>query len=378
MRGALQRRTLSALAAIVTLVVLAPACSQRSDRNPSDYPTRNWEPASADELARWSSAELAIARDRIEKLPNASFMIIEGGHVVLEYGDLTAVTYLASIRKSVLAMLFGNYVAARTIDLDKNLLALDIDDVGGLTAEEKQATVRDLLSARSGVYHAASNPGDDLVDAPGRGTQRHGTYFLYNNWDFNVLGTIFEQETKQDIYDAFERDLARPLGMQDFERSLQVKYNDSSKSRHAAYHIYLSTRDMARIGYLMLRNGEWRGRQLVPRAWVREITRVVTPLHRMNPEKRRSGRFGYGLLWWVFDGKYATGPYEGAYMARGALGQHITVLPKLDMVIVHKTRPGTDTIPQPDVKYPAVTVDEYLELLDMIVRARCGSLTTCR
>ena len=40
---------------------------------------------------------------------------------------------------------------------------MGIDEIGGLTEEEKQATVRDLLTARSGIYHPASNDGDDLA-----------------------------------------------------------------------------------------------------------------------------------------------------------------------------------------------------------------------
>ena len=62
-------------------------------------------------------------------------------------------------------MLYGNYVASGRVRLDKTLAELGLDDIGGLTAREKEATIEDLLSARSGVYHAASNPGDNLADA---------------------------------------------------------------------------------------------------------------------------------------------------------------------------------------------------------------------
>ena len=51
--------------------------------------------------------------------------------------------------------------------------------------------------------------------APVRGSQKPGTYNLYSNWDFNALGTIFEKKTGRSIYDAFESDIARPIGMQD-------------------------------------------------------------------------------------------------------------------------------------------------------------------
>jgi CubicO group peptidase (beta-lactamase class C family) len=290
-------------------------------------------------------------------------MAVAGGRVLVSYGDVQTLSYLASVRKSVLSMLYGNYVANGTVRLDKTLAELGMDDVGGLTDAEKQATIRDLLSARSGVFHAASNAGDDLASAPPRGSQPHGSYMLYSNWDFNAVGAIFEQETGRNIYDALESDLARPIGMQDWDRSAQRKSGDETQSRFLAYHMYLSTRDMARIGYLMLRDGNWAGRQLVPRDWVEKSTSAITPVGEMNPTSRRSGPFGYGYLWWVWDGLAANGPYAGAFTGLGAVGQHITVLPALDLVVAHKTRPGG----------ASVSHGQFLEVLDLLVRARCPS-----
>ena len=57
--------------------------------------------------------------------------------------------------------------------------------------EEKEATVNDLITARSGVYHPASNGGDSK-NKPERGTYKHGEHYLYNNWDFNFAGTALE------------------------------------------------------------------------------------------------------------------------------------------------------------------------------------------
>ena len=53
--------------------------------------------------------------------------------------------------------------------------------------------------------------------------------------------------------------------MEDFDRAAQRKMGDTTRWVHLAYHMFLSTRDMARLGYLMLREGNWKGRQLVPR-----------------------------------------------------------------------------------------------------------------
>jgi CubicO group peptidase (beta-lactamase class C family) len=356
--------------AVALLTLVGPSCAHQSQPTTSPtiaatsapFPGATWNRIADPTAVGWAPADLDSVRSRLASLPTTGFMAVVGGRVLMEYGDVETVSYLASVRKSVLSMLFGNYVARGQVRLDRTLADIGIDDLGKLTPEERQATVRDLLMARSGVYHPASNAGDDLASAPPRGSQRPGGYYLYSNWDFNALGTIFEKETGRGIYDALETDLARPIGMQDFDRSLHRRTGDTTKSVHLAYHMHFSTRDMARLGYLMLRHGNWAGRQLVPRDWVRESTRALTPVTEMNPPQRRSGPFGYGYLWWVWDGSAATGPYAGAYTGLGAVGQHITVLPALDMVVAHKTRPAGGR---------SVSHAQYRAVLDVLVRARC-------
>lgn len=351
---------------VAGLLACAPGPAPRAAPAPAAaagqvvYPGADWSRA-APGSAGFSQAGLDSVRAYLGTISTTGAMVVASGRVVFEYGNVEELSYLASARKSVLSMLFGNYVASGKIRLDKSLKQLGIDDIGGLTEEEKEATIEDLLGARSGVYHAASNPGDNLADAPPRGSQKHGTYYLYSNWDFNALGDIFEQETGRLIYDALETDLARPIGFQDWNRAVQVRNGDTTLSIHKAYHMNLSTRDMARLGYLMLREGSWQGRQVVPADWVRRSTTPVTRWNEMNPASLRNGRFGYGFLWWVFDGPTATGPWKGAYSAMGAVGQYITVLPALDLVVVHKTKPGQGR---------SVTREQWLNFLAMVVAAR--------
>ena len=160
---------------------------------------------------------------------------------------------------------------------------------------------------------------------------------LYSNWDFNAAGAVFEQLTRRDIYDELQAQLATPLQFEDWDRSAQHKAGDLTVSKYPAYPIWVSTRDMARIGYVMLHEGDWNGRQVISRDWARRIISVVTPVGEMNPIDRRDGYFGYGTMWWVWDGPKAVGPFQGAYTARGAIGQWITVFPSLNLVLAHKT-----------------------------------------
>lgn len=304
------------------------------------FPGESWEEVRRQDLAAygWSPEVLRRTYEFIRDSANTTgLVVVDRGRVVFTYGDVEELSYLASARKSILAMLYGKWVENGTIDLDRTLGELGMDDVGGLLDVERRATVQDLITARSGVYHAASNGGDDLASAPERGSQEPGTYMLYNNWDFNAAGAAFELLSGHDIYDELEAQLAIPLQFEDWDRTAQRKSGDLEVSRNAAYHMWLSTRDMARVGYLMLREGIWNGRPVLSSDWVRRITSVVTPLGEMNPVRRRDGYFGYGTMWWVWDGPRAVGPFEGAYTARGAIGQWISVFPALDLVVAHKT-----------------------------------------
>ncbi len=304
------------------------------------FPGETWEYVGRRDLEAygWSSEVLRRTTAFIRDESNTTgLVVVDRGQVVYQYGDIEELSYVASVRKSILSMLYGYWVENGTIDLETTLEGLNFDDIGGLMPVEMQATIHNLITARSGVYHRASYSGDDLRQAPPRGSEEPGTYMLYSNWDFNAAGAVFEQLTGRNIYDELQAQLAMPLQFEDWDRSRQQKAGNLRVSQNPAYPIWNSTRDMARIGYLMLREGNWDGEQVVPRDWARRIVSVVTPLEEMNPASRRDGYLGYGYMWWVFDGSRAVGPFEGAYTARGAWGQWITVFPSLNLVLAHKT-----------------------------------------
>lgn len=334
------RRLRPVLQALLLAVALsAPTLAQVATA--PVFPGAEWEYVRRpQELAAygWDAQALRALSAFIRDSANTTgLVVVDRGRVVFTYGDVEELSYLASCRKSILSILYGYWVGNGTIDLEKTIGELGMDDVGGLLPIEKRARVLDLITARSGVYHAASNGGDDLSSAPERGSQEPGTYQLYSNWDFNAAGAVFEKLTGRDIYDELQAQLAIPLRFEDWDRSAQRKSGDLSVSVNPAYHIWLSTRDMARVGLLMLHDGSWNGHQVIDADWARRIHSVVTPLEEMHPLARRDRYFGYGYMWWVWDGPRAVGPFEGAYTARGALGQWITVLPALDLVIAHKT-----------------------------------------
>lgn len=344
------------------------------------YPGRTWQQWNRPEDAGFSTETIQTTRTLLNSFDTTSMVIAKGGKIAFTYGDPKEVDYTASIRKSILAMLFGKYVENGTIDLNATLEKLDFNDIGGLSVIERQATILHLIAAKSGIYHTGSNPGDDTADAPPRDSQIPGTYFLYNNWDFNAAGAIFEKLTGKNIYDALQQDLAIPIGMEDFDRTIQQKTGDPKKSLYPAYYIWLSTQDMARIGYLMLHKGRWEDQQVIPKNWVERIISVETPSADINSKRiQQEGLFEFGLMWWIFK-EDSTRPWtKGAFMARGAYGQYITVIPALDVVVAHKTsinledkeawdRYMKDHAQEEPENRSNVSMAQYMQILDSLFK----------
>jgi CubicO group peptidase (beta-lactamase class C family) len=133
------------------------------------------------------------ARRYFNGLATGSAMVVEHGRVVAEWGNPARRVKVSSIRKSFLSALYGIHVRAGRLDLMKTLAHLGIDDRPPLTAAEKTGTLRMVLQARSGVYHAyVGGLIEDRDAMPPRGSHPPGSFWYYNNWDFNVLGTVFE------------------------------------------------------------------------------------------------------------------------------------------------------------------------------------------
>jgi CubicO group peptidase (beta-lactamase class C family) len=303
------------------------------------YPGENWDMAATPEELGWSSEKLAQARVYSERIGSAAVMIVDDGIVVDAWGDITRNYSCHSMRKSLLSALYGIYVAEGKIDISTTLQELRIDDHTPLTEEEKQATVADLLEARSGVYIPAAGEAPIMkATRPERGSHAPGTFWHYNNWDFNALGTIFDQQTRErNIYQAFKTRIADPIRMQDY-RAESLRYGYEPYSVHPYYGFRMSTRDLARFGLLFLRQGRWDDQQVISADWVREST---------TSHSRTGLDGGYGYMWWtgvrggLFPNVYVKGH---SFYASGYRGHNVIVLPYRNLVVVHRVNTDQQAI----------------------------------
>ncbi len=324
-----------------------------------------WRQYAAPEEAGWSALKLEQCRQFAERSGSAAVFVVYRGHVLAAWGETERRFKCHSVRKSLLSALYGPYVAENRINLDKTLAELNIDDRQTLTSDEKQARIIDLLRARSGVYHpAAKEPRGMKTNRPARGAHAPGEHFWYNNWDFNTLGVIFEQEAGERIFDAFKSRIADRIGMQDLRRRDFSYQLEPSSSIHPAYAFRMSARDLARFGQLFLQQGRWKQRQVIPESWVRQSTTA-------HSNTERPGDYGY--MWWV----YSSGGFrEGTtldslnglnkFAASGTGGQFVLVVPKAELVFVH--RGDTDN-------GDGVQGGQIWELAEMILDAKTGPAT---
>jgi CubicO group peptidase (beta-lactamase class C family) len=302
---------------IAALVVIAGAAHAE--------PAAHWQDADPVALG-WSLDKLNAAKAAAGISPTVAVMIVEGDRVVVRWGDVKRKANVHSVRKSLLAALYGAPVADGRIKLDATLADLDFDDKPPvLTEAEKQATVRDLLEARSGVYHpAAYETAEMKAKRPERGSHAPGTFWYYNNWDFNALGAIYRKATGEDILASFAERIATPIGMEDFTAA-DGRYEYGPSSVYPAYRFKLSAEDAARFGLLIEKGGRWDGKELVSSSWIDEATRAYSQTDEASP--------GYGYLWWTLP------PDTGGFAALGFGGNAIAVIPERHLVIVRVADP---------------------------------------
>jgi CubicO group peptidase (beta-lactamase class C family) len=290
-------------------------------------PKENWEKYKHMEQSGFSEEKLAIAKTYYDSLNSSAFLIIQNGKVVADWGDINRRFIIHSTRKGILNSLYGIYSENGTIDLNKTIGEIGITDKDSLSKLEKSAKIIHLLKARSGIYHkAAAEPSwvDDY--RPIRNSVQPDSLWFYNNWDFNVLGTIFEQLTQTSIYEAFYNDIAVPLQMQDYRIMDGEYYYELEHSNHPAYHLKMSARDLARYGQLFLQLGLWNDKQILSKKWVTNSTYPVSK-HGGGGE---IGRW-YGWLWNVSE------YYQDykMYYAAGVGGQFLAIFPTEDLILVN-------------------------------------------
>ncbi|RKL69305.1 serine hydrolase [Salipaludibacillus neizhouensis] len=287
-----------------------------------------WESHDSVDEAGFNPDALNEARKYYESINSTAAMVIYKGKILFSWGDVAKSTNAHSIRKGFLSALIGIEENKGTLILNNTLEDYQIDDKPPLSFLEKQAMLSHLLTSTSGIYLPAGEESWGMrIARPSRGSHLPGDFYYYNNWDFNALGTIYNDQTGRDLFEDFAEKLAKPLEMEDFELSHTNYKYENTRSQHPSYLFRMSARDMARFGQLYLQEGEWNGEQIVPKEWIKKSTTAQTDVP-------SNTIFDYGYLWWVA----TEAPFSDLkmYSAVGRYGQSIDIIPELDLVFVNR------------------------------------------
>ena len=242
---------------------------------------------------------------------------------------------LRSITKSVTSLLVG--IAAsegRFPPLDSSVYDYFPEHRSLRTPDKAALTFRHLLMMAAGLdwdenlpyTHPrnseiqmlnSSDPVGFVLKQPMRNPP--GTAFSYNGGATTVLGAALERATRSRIED-FARDrLFKPLGISDTE---WVRMPNGMTS--TASGLRLRPRDTAKLGKLLLAQGNWNGRQVVPAAWIAEST---------QPRLDVDFFFKYGYQWWSATSRMAGRAYPWT-AGVGWGGQRLFAQPDLDLVVM--------------------------------------------
>lgn len=334
-----------------TLLLLAgcgapTAPAQVLDSGAQYVPGATWRtaaPASAGfDGARVSALTRDVSAGRFGAIDG--LLIVRHGYLIVEhYSGWTReqAHTMQSVTKSVTSLLFG--IAAQqepTLALDRPVLDLfpQYGAPANDDASKRALTLRHLLTMRTNLgfweqpYPGSPldqlnrSPGDwvkFILDRPMLGSP--GAVWGYNSGAAIVACGAIREATGEPLEGFARRELFEPLGIVN-ESWFKSPFDGLT---HCGGGLNLRPVDLARIGYLVLRNGRWGDRQIVSTSWIQESTQ---PYSRGSPVFFSPFGSGYGYFWWLFPGSRG-GTDSGVIAASGSGGQWLFVVPSLDLVV---------------------------------------------
>lgn len=327
----------------------SPGIAPASASTQAYWPAKEWRTSTPEEMGM-DSEILAGMFQQVEtqQLNLHSLLIVRNGSLVTEsyFHPYTKdqPQGIQSVTKSVISTLVGIAIQQGYIqNTDQKLVSFFPDQkIANLGEEKKAITLKDLLSLTAGLkcndspfsgevgMEQSSNWVQFMLDVPM--TEQPGTKFNYCGGAVHLLSAILQKTTGMTARDFANRFLFEPLGIAQVPESRWSM--DPQGISTGPYGLYLTPRDLAKLGYLYLQNGKWNDQQIISADWVKAAT--------ANHTIKDNG-LKYGYLWTI-------DPAQGSYSALGFAGQEIYVIPGKNLVVVFtaalpSTQPDMDFLP---------------------------------
>ncbi|MHC4888582.1 MAG: serine hydrolase [Planctomycetota bacterium] len=330
----MRRQAAVALAMIVIVLTTSPSVGQGGAV--AIWPTPTWGRAAPEEVGM-DAAILRTARD-YALTGGGSGCIIRDGRVVMQWGDQKQRYDLKSTTKAIGVTAVGLALKDGKIK-SLNDTAKKYHPGFGIPPESNAGTGwLDKIT----LFHLATQTAG--FDKPGGYTKllfEPGTKWSYSdggpNWLAECITLVYGQDLNTLMFErVFEPIGVKPNDLTWRNNTYRPKEINGIKRREFGSGISANVDAMARLGYLYLRRGLWRDKQIIPASFVdmaRTVPRVVRGLAVVKPESYFNASDHYGLLWWNnADGTMDNVPRD-AYWSWGLYDSLIIVIPSLDIVV---------------------------------------------
>ncbi len=301
----------------------------------SGFPGKQWPTATPSDVGL-DAEPLRAARD-YALTGGGSGYITRHGKLVMTWGDLDRRYDLKSTTKSIGVTALGLAIADHKMSLSDKA----VKHQPGFAVPPKSNRATGWIE-RISIRHLATQTAG--FEKPGGYTKliyKPGTKWAYSDGGPNWLAECITLAYQRDLQDLMFQRVFTPLGIQ--RDDLVWRKNayrdariDGVMRREFGSGISANVDALARIGYLYLRNGQWKGKQIIPRAFVAMVGTTVASvkgLPEVDPDNYGNASDHYGLLWWNnADGTLPHVPRD-AYWSWGLYDSLIVVIPSLDMVI---------------------------------------------
>ncbi len=197
----------------------------------------------------------------------------------------------------------------------------------GLAWAEWNAPYSSRENDAIGIWFSGIDPLTYILEKPL--VEEPGTHFNYAGGNTILLGEIIRYASGMGIDSFATRYLFEPIGVD--TSFWEVTFPNGVIE--AAGSLRITSRAMAKVGIVFLNNGQWKGRQIIPPAWVEKCAVPYGNNRRINIPGEASGRQGYAYGWWTKKYK-RSGKTINMYSAGGWGGQNIMILPEINTVVV--------------------------------------------
>lgn len=323
------------------MILLLASGSSCLEDDPFKLPYTGYQPVS---LADGITVSTAAAENMDEGLLDAAYrlvyeddrftmarsmLVLRNGNLVAEAyphdkNDIDRIANIQSMTKSFTSILTGIALQKDLLDsVNQTLYSIYPEHFIG-HPEKENITLHHALTMTTGIDFDNGSNTQTLYQTERSSVEyvlsldkvyEPGVVFHYHDGAPQLVSAAVQKRYGASFSEFADNNLFQPLGITDWKWEAAHDGNT-----FGAFSLFLKPRDLAKVGQLLLQNGEWNGQQLVPSNWIATATQPHVNSSQLGAP--------YGYYFWIY-------PAYGAYAADGHGGQRVMVFPQKNLVIVY-------------------------------------------